>query len=242
MEEFTDMVKPTRVWVPFVVSLLLFVPLPGCGGDDERNDKQTEQKPVDGTFVGKASGSDAFVAVVAAPAAKGQDTRDVNVYVSDGTRLSQSFAGSIKGNSFTAASTDDDSEAKGELAADSVKGTVELPDGKSVRYDARQAAGAAGLYELTVSRKGTLSGASAAGIGLTSKSELQAPGTGALKFADGKRRKFEVSVASGGKPGRVRVGHVRLIVLPDGQMKGAGVRQAEAGDAEADFFVTSASA
>jgi hypothetical protein len=236
------MVKPTRVWVPFAMALVVFAALPGCGGDDEGEDERTVQKPIDGTFVGKASESDAFVAVVAAPAAKGKDTRDVTVYVSDGKRLSESFAGSIKSNSFTAKSTDGDAEAKGELAGESVKGTVELPDGKSARYDARQAAGAAGLYELTVSRKGTLSGASAAGIGLTSKSELQAPGTGALKFADGKRRKFEVSVASGGKSGRIRVGHVRLIVLPDGQMNGAGVRQADAGDGDADFFVTSASA
>jgi hypothetical protein len=239
MEEFTDMLKPTRVWVAFVVSLLVFVALPGCGGDDENDDQQTQQRPVDGSFVGKASGSDVFVAVVAAPAAKGKDTRDVSVYVSDGARVSESYAGSIKDNSFTAASPDD-AEAKGELAGDSVKGSVELPDGKSVSYEAGQAAGAAGLYELTVSRKGTLSGASAAGIGLTSKSELRAPGTGTLKFADGKRRKFEVVVASGGEPGRVRVGHVRLIVLTDGQMKGAGVRQAQAGDAEADFYVASA--
>lgn len=241
MEEVKDMVKPTPVWVPLVVLLLLFVALPGCGGDDDDDQRQTAQKPVDGTFVGKASGSDAFVAIVAAPSEKGKDTREVTVYVSDGAGVSESFAGSIKDNSFTAASADDGGEAKGELAVDSVKGTVELPDGKSIRYEARQAAGAAGLYELTVSRKGTLSGASAAGIGLTSKSELRAPGTGALKFADGKRREFKVSVASGGKPGPVRVGSVRLIVLPDGQMNGAGVRQAEAADAEADFFLTSAS-
>jgi hypothetical protein len=212
------MLKPA--WV-FVALLLLLVPLSGCGGDDEREDDQAQQ-PVDGTFVGKLSGTDALVAVVAAPAAKGQDQRDATVYVSDGKRVSESFQGSIADNSFTAASEDDEAEAKGELAGDSVKGTVELPDGESADFEAGRATGASGLYVLEVSGKGRLSGASAAGVGLTSKSKLRAPGTGALKFADGERRKFKITPASDDSPRRIRDGDVRLVVLPDGQMSGAG--------------------
>ena len=213
-------------WV-FVAALLLLAPLSGCGGDDEREDDQAQQ-PVDGTFVGKVAGTDALVAVVAAPAAEGQDKRDATVYVSDGSRVSESFQGSIAENSFTAASQDD-AEAKGELAGDSVKGSVELPDGESADYEAGRATGASGLYELTVSDKGTLSGASAAGVGLTSKSKLRAPGTGSLKFADGKRRRFKITPASEDSPRRIRDGDVRIVVLPDGQMSGAG----------ADFFIKS---
>jgi hypothetical protein len=230
MEEITEMFKPTRVGVA-VVAVLLFAPLAACGGDDD--EREAEQKPVDGSFVGKLSGADALVAVVAAPAEKGKDKRTATIYVSDGSELSESFTGSITRNSLTA--TSEEVEAKGELAGDSAKGTVELPDGKSAKYEARRAIGAAGLYQLTVSKKGTLSGASAAGVGLTSKSRLRVPGKGALKFADGKRRKFEVTNASGGDRGPVRAGELKLIVLPDGQMSGAGARKA--GASEPEFFL-----
>ena len=232
------MLKPTRVWIPFALVLLLLASLPGCGGgdDDERDDEQA-QTPVDGTFVGKLSGTDALVAVVAAPAAKGEDKRDATIYVSDGRSVSESFRGSVADNSFTAAAQDDDAEAKGELAGDSVKGTIELPDGKSGSYEAARATGASGVYVLTVSAKGRLSGASAAGVGLTSKSRLRVPGTGTLKFADGERRRFKVTAASGGERGPVRDGQVRLIVLPDGQMSGAGAQEA---DAAAEFFISPA--
>jgi hypothetical protein len=237
MEEITDMPKPTRVFVSVMAALLLCALLSGCGGDDEREDNEA-QRPVDGTFVGKLSGEDALIAVVAAPEEKGKDTRAAMVYVSDGSRLSEWFPGTIERNSFTASSEDEDAEAKGELAGEAVKGSVKLPDGKSVDYEARRATGAAGLYELTVSRQGTLSGASAAGVGLTSKSRLAVPGNSSLKFADGKRRKFRLTTASGGENGRVRAGEVQLIVLPDGEMSGAGSRQTGAG--EPDFYIKSA--
>lgn len=47
--------------------LLLLAALAGCGGDED------EAKPITGTFVGKVSDTDAFVAVVAAPAREGMD-------------------------------------------------------------------------------------------------------------------------------------------------------------------------
>lgn len=231
------MLKMTRVPISFVIAVLLLAPLAGCGGgDDDRDDEQAEEQPLDGSFVGELSGTDALVALVVAP---GKDKRELQVYVSDGAKVSEWFQGTVSRNAFTVTSEDGDAEAKGELAGESVKGTVALPGGRSARFDAGRATGAAGLYELTVAAKGTLSGASAAGVGLTSKSQLEAPGNGALKFADGERREFKVAVASGEKPGRLRGGQIRLIVLPDGQMSGAGVRRADAGDAAADFFVRS---
>ena len=125
--------------------------------------------------------------------------------------------------------------AEGTLAGDGVKGKVELPGGDSGDYEAKRATGAAGLYTLEVARNGTLSGASAAGVGLTSKSRLEVPGRGALKFADGERRRFVVVAAPGGETGRVRSGEVRLLVLPDGELRGAGAR--DAGATEPEFFV-----
>jgi hypothetical protein len=44
-----------------------------------------------------------------------------------------------------------------------------------------------------------------------------------------------VAAAPDGEAGRVRSGEVRLIVLPDGELRGAGARQA--GATEPEFFV-----
>jgi hypothetical protein len=225
----------TRICVGLAVMFVVAAPATGCGGDDNDGDAPAE-KAVDGMFVGKVAGTDALVAVVAAP---GKDKREAQVYVSDGTTLSEWFPGSVQGNSFTATSEDDDAEAHGKLSKDSVAGTLKLPDGKTVRYEARRATAASGLYELTVSGKGRLSGASAAGVGLTSKSKLRAPGSGSLKFADGNRREFKVTTVSDDERGPLRAGQVRMIVLPDGQMSGAGVRGSTAGDGEADFYIRS---
>jgi hypothetical protein len=223
----------------FSLAVLLLAPLAACGSGDDGDDKASE-KAVDGTFVGKVSGTDAYVAVVAAPAARGKDRRDLTLYMSDGGRLSESFSGAAERNSFVARSEDDDAEAKGKLAGNSVSGTVKLPDGKTVDYRASRATAAAGLYDLTVSREGQLTGASATGVGLTSKSTLRAPGNGRVKFADGKRRKFEVVADSAADPVRLRGGEARLIVLPDGNLSGAGEGRPAGGGDALDFFIKSA--
>jgi hypothetical protein len=233
MNRRTHIGNRTRACASLAAVLLLLVPVAGCGGD-EREDEQAD-RPVEGTFVGEVAGTEALVAVVAAPPAQGQDARDATVYVSDGAESSADLAGSIADNSFSAETAG--ATAKGDVAGDAVKGTVELPGGVSGDYDARRAIGAAGLYTLEVARDGTLSGASAAGVGLTSKSKLRVPGAGALRFADGKRRRFRVTAAPGGERGRVRSGELRLIVLPDGRLRGAGAR--EAGPSEPEFFVKS---
>ena len=230
------MVKPT-VWVCFVVVLLL-APLAGCGGKDSEDDKAVE-KPLEGTFLGKVSGTNAFLAVVASPAAGNQDKRDVTVYVADGSKLSESLPGSVTGRSFSAASEDRDAEAKGKLSGDSVTGTVKLPDGKTARYEASRAAGAAGLYDLTVSPAGKLSGASAAGVGLTGKTVLRKQGTGTLKLADGTRHKFDVTAPGAGAAIPLRTGQVRVIILGDGELRGAGKRRPSSGVGDSGFFIRS---
>jgi hypothetical protein len=234
MEERAEMPKRTWIWLALIAALFLLGPLPACGGDDD--DDQSEQQPVEGSFVGKLAGTGALVAVVAPPPLEGEESREATVYVSDGSEVSESLQGPIERNGLTTSS--EDGEVKGELAEDAVKGSVTLPGERSADYEASRATGAAGLYSLEVARNGTLSGASAAGVGLTSKSKLRAPGQGSLKFADGKRRKFEVTVAPGAERGPVRSGEVTLIVLPDGVMSGAGAREAGAGEPE--FFLHSA--
>jgi transposase-like protein len=249
------LVKRTRIWVSSVVAVVavaaavvfLVVPLPGSGGDDGPQAGKAEQaarteQAVDGSFVGKVSRTKAFVAVVAAPAAGEQDSRAVQVYVSDGRGLSEWLSGSILDNSFVAKSEDGDTEAKGKLSGDSVTGTVELPGGKTVRYEASPPAGAAGLYDLTVSSDGKLSGVSAAGLAVKGKITLRKRGTGMLKLADGERLEFDVTRNRAGDLIRLRAGQVRLIVLPGGQVRGVGKsRPTAAGGGERGFFIRSSS-
>jgi hypothetical protein len=160
--------------------------------------------------------------------------------VSDGGRLSESLAGTVGGNAFTATSDDDKAKAKGRLAGDSVSGTITLPGGKELSYRATRAAAAAGLYDLTVSAKGRLSGASANGVGLTSKTSLRAPGLGSIKFADGKRRRFELITEAAPDPVRLGAGQLRMIVMPDGKLSGAGAARPSSGGDELDVFIRSA--
>jgi hypothetical protein len=231
-------------WVSIVAVLLLLASLVGCGDDDggdgDGDDDKSDQagKPVAGTFVGKVRTTDAFVSVVAAPVVKGQDKREITVFVCDAKRLCESFTGSASGNGFVAAAAGGEGEAKGKLSAKAATGSIELPDGKTVRYKAGQATATAGLYELTVSANGKIRGASASGVGLTGKSTLPEPGTGSLKLADGKRVKFDATENSADNPSGMRAGQVRLIVTPDYKLSGAG---RSAGGGDVNFFIRSSS-
>lgn len=241
------MIKRTRIWAWFVLGVLLVTPLAGCSGDDgpdggraetEANDK--DAKPIDGNFVGEVSGTKAFIAVVAAPIEDDQDEREVRVYVFDGRRLSESFSGTTQGNSFVAESAGSDAEANGDLSKGSVTGTVELPDGKKVSYKASRPGGASGLYDLTISANGKLSGASAAGLGVKGEITLGRRGIGTLRLADGKRIEFDVTRAAAGERIPLGVGRVRLIVLPDGQLRGVGKSRPTEDRRASDFYIASA--
>jgi hypothetical protein len=233
------------IWSGFVAAVLVLISLVGCSGDDASGDGTGEtaakaDKPVEGSFVGNVSGMKAFVAIVAAPAEAGGNERAVEVYLTDGNRVSESFSGSISNNSFVVESDDGDSEAKGELSGESVTGTVELPNDKTVRYKASQPAGAAGLYDVTVSANGKLRGASAGGIGVTGRIDLLL-GTGVLRLADGRRLKFDVAESPGDQVPQLQAGQGRLIVLASGEVKGAGTSQTASGDESSGFFIRSRS-
>jgi hypothetical protein len=224
----------SRITVGLAIPLVLALAACGSGGD---GDERPAEKAVEGTFVGKVAGTKAFVAVVAAPVVGKQEKRDVSVYVSDGKRLSEWFPGSVSGgNTFTAASDDSDAKINGKLGGNAVTGTLELPGGKTVKYQAGPATGAAGLYDLEVSAKGKLSGASAAGIGVKGEAPFDGD-TGTLRLADGSKRKFAIT-SNDEKLSSLRAGQVRLIVLGDGELTGAGVPKSSDADGQA-FLIRS---
>jgi hypothetical protein len=209
-------------WIS-LTAVLLVMPLAGCGGDDDGDDKDKKGTSITGTFVGKLPETNAFVAVAAAPPARAEDRRQVTVFVCDGRRVCEWFPGATTGNSFSVASEDDDAKAEGELSDEVAKGTIELGDEEPVRYEARSAPATAGVYDLTVSRKGKIRGASEAGVALTGNVDLPAPGTGTLKLADGKRVKFDTAEGPSDGTLGLRPGQLRLIIQPDRKLTGAGM-------------------
>jgi hypothetical protein len=223
-------------WASSAAALLLLALPVGCGDDDDDNNGENRPRPVAGTFVGKLQGSEELVAVVAAPPAKGQDRRDVSAFVCDAKQVCAWFTGSANGNAFVVKSGDGEGQTKVLLRGKTASGTVTLSGAKPGRYKASEATATAGVYDLTVSRNGKVTGASAAGVGLTGQLTLPPPGDGQLKLADGTRIKFKVTEASEADTANLRPGQLRMIVLPSGQVSGAG--KSRGAGSGSDFFVS----
>jgi hypothetical protein len=222
------------------VLLLLLTALASCGGNDGDDRERVEDvKPLEGTFVGKAEGNEAFVAVVASPVVRGEDRRELTVYACDAKRLCEWFSGSAGAKSFRVSAEGGDGEATGKLTREAATGTIELSDGKTLRYEAGRAQAAAGLYDMTLSASGKLSGASATGVGLTGKSTIPKPGGGSLKLADGKRLELDVTKSAGEGSVPLRAGQALAIVLPDHELRGAARSRRTAGGGHSDFFIRS---
>jgi hypothetical protein len=159
------------------------------------------------------------------------------VYACDGKRVCEWFSGSAAGNSFRIAAEGGDGQTSGELTRKGASGTIELSDGKTLRYEAEQATATAGLYDLEISANGKLRGASATGVGLTGKSKIPKPGDGSLKLADGKRLKLDVTRSSARGSVPLRAGQVLAIVLPDHRLRGAARSRRTSGGGHSDFFI-----
>jgi hypothetical protein len=223
-----------------ISAVLLIAALAGCGGGgDDPEGVEKKAKPLEGTFVGKAERDDAFVAVVASPVARGHERRELTVYACDAKRLCEWFSGSSAGNSFRVGAERGEGEARGKLTRKSATGTIELSDGKTLRYAAEPATATAGLYDLTVSSRGKLTGASATGVGLAGESTIPKPGSGSLKLADGKRVKLDVTKTSTGASVPLRAGQARVIVLSDHRLRGAGRSRRSGSGGHSDFFLRS---
>ena len=218
-----------------LAGLSLVVPLAGCGGDDDGGDGENGgSTEISGTYVGDTQDKDTFVAIVGPPT-EGEGGGESEMLVCDATRFCASLPATIDGTSLEAKSDAGDAKAEGELSGDAVDGSVDLPDAKSTRYKADVATAAAGVYDLTVSKEGKLRGTSEAGVALTGESTLPEPGAGTLKLADGTRLEFEATENPAAEAMDLEPGQVRLIVLPSGELRGAG-RSTGADGGEGSYF------
>jgi hypothetical protein len=240
---------PIWAWAvaAFVVVAAAVIPLIALSGGGENNDRAGQgaanptrtERPIEGSYVGKVSGGTAFIAVVVGPPEGEQDRRQVRVYIADGESVSESFSGSTSDNSFVAKAADGAAEVEGELRRASVKGSVQLEEGESVRYKGAHPGGAAGLYDLKLTPAGKLRGVSAAGLAVKGQISVDGSPAGFLKLADGTRLDFEITSPSADEDVVIGAGRVRLIVLPSGDMAGSAQIRPVTGD-ESDFFIRSA--
>jgi hypothetical protein len=125
---------------PSLGLLTLALVLAACGGGGGGSGA----KPAfaQGSFVGQARGSDAFVAVVAGK-------ENVAAYVCDGARgIAELFSGPRSGGSVRL-TADDGSKLAAVVAIGGAHGNVTLPHGGTLTFFARPAYGKAGFYRAT---------------------------------------------------------------------------------------------
>ena len=227
-----------------VVSLLVLAGLSvvGCSGAQEES-SQESASPVEGSFVGQTADPVTAVAVIAGEPAQGESSREVRALIygdtdnpvdTDGktTAISEWFVGSAAGNDLDL-SSEGGAQFQGELTPESATGTITLPDGTSVPFDAAPATGAAGYYDVTIAPDDQVTGTSASGARLEGQleeeQERQIPGetrehgivplTGTITPPDDQPQDFEVDFLTAPPIGAEAI-PARFIVLNDGTIMG----------------------
>ena len=159
----------------------------------------------------------------------------MTVFVCDGSKLCALLPGSATADRFAAAFRDGARKASEALTERSASGAIELPGGGKARPWRRASERGRRRYELRSSPEGELTGASAAGVGLTGRSTLPGPGAGSLELADGRRLRFWAPTAAGDSAIGVEAGRAPLMVLTDDHLSGAG----RDGDCRRAFLIRS---
>lgn len=142
--------------------------LAACGGSDDK------APLVAGSFVGAIPNTELYIAVVAAKPTDGQGERAVRVYVCDGKSINEWFPG--RGDDkFEITSATGKSSVDAALEQDAASGTLDLPDGSSVSFQAPRATGIAGLFASMLFPDGTVRGSSETGVRLEGKRVSRQP-------------------------------------------------------------------
>jgi hypothetical protein len=125
----------STIGVTAALALASLCGLPGCA--DKTAISTTAALAPRGTFVGKVSGTDAYIAIV-------NDGSEVSAYICDGKKIGEWFHGT-PGQEIKLRSADG-TELDATITADGVAGTVRLASDAPVDFDAKPATGAGGLY------------------------------------------------------------------------------------------------
>jgi hypothetical protein len=192
--------------------------LAACGG------AETENRPlVTGSFVAAIPHTRLYVAVVAAEPADGRAERPLRVYVCDHKTVNEWFPGS-GGNDFELSSESGKWRVRATLEPGAATGTIERPEGGSLRFRAEPATGIAGLYENRLFPDGRIRGSTETGARLEGRlsDEPDASGrfraTGIYIGTDGERVPY-VTFRHGRLP-KDQVIESRVVVLADGSREG----------------------
>lgn len=152
----------------FVCALALCLFLFGCGSDGDEGGNAAATAT--GEFVGTANAQDAYVAVFASNS-KSSGEFDVVAYVCNrqvplqgSLELAEWFTGTRSNNNVDLKSQSGTSRLRATFERKGVRGTVDLPDGKSMTFEATSSAdGPSGLFEVGLDDQGNLVGNSRGG-------------------------------------------------------------------------------
>jgi hypothetical protein len=202
------------------------VPLPlilAACGDEGGVSGDTGVDPVEES-VGRASGEDAYVAVVILEG-RTPDQKEVVGYICNGIdTFAESFRGLANGNEVDLVSEDGDARLKASLTSEGATGSVELPDGNSVTFETAKAEGdnPAGLYDVALYSDGTLVGTS------WENKRLVASGAGGIHgkviLPDGASVGFDVEPSESQEESK-EAGEFRVVLLPDGTGRGTRTKR-----------------
>ena len=176
-----------------------------------------------GSYAGKVDGASIGVAVIAdRPRAEGQP-RTISIYVCNGTSLAAFLTGQTTSNSAVLRSEDRRFNARVALAGIKATGVLVLPDGTKFGFAVNRTAGVVGLFDVTVTATGGVSGRSPSGATLTGHvgvgDKLLARGTVvATATAGGQHVKLTAFAR------HLTAGAYRWIVLTNRKVYGASVR------------------
>lgn len=209
---------------PTVVGLMLMLVLwlvAGCAspGQEKEKGSQASGGPVVGEFVGEIPEADTFVALVAEEPQEGGDTREVRAYLCDDESINEWFVGSASGDELQLTS-ESGVQLLARLTGESSTGTVTLTDGRSFPFEALPATGIPGLYDVSTTSGGQVSGTSWSGARLEGQraDSPQEDGnyliSGTIIPTEGQLGEFKAEVAG------TEATEGRFIVLPDGRLKG----------------------
>jgi hypothetical protein len=215
-----------------VAMLAVCLAVAACGGDDEEGTPATQApSAVTGEFVGAASDQETYVALYAS---KGQSAEQIEVvaYVCNrrvdqqGALFAEWFTGTATADNVDLTSQTGKAHLRAALEQGRARGTADLPDGRSVTFEAaRSEGGPAGLFEVNVDDQGNLVGSSRGGktLKLSSFQRDGEPGyTGTITLPGGQAVPYELFVRGGvvTKADVAGMGTPRTIILPDGSSRG----------------------